>query len=180
MTKLPRRIGGMSRIGAAPLAPPHAPRPPGAAQARNGADDLTVEGADPDRRSRSSDTFPSEWAGIPVAAAIEAALAAPGVDAVTRVHLDSARVSLTARRTGADESLNAPTLSEALFAFVMPRLKHPEVLAVERQFVLLEQLAEELGGQNGDTVVREGALAVHRELRRLALLRQHCSNLVEG
>lgn len=180
MTKMPRRIGGMSRIGAAPPAPPHAPRLPGAAQARNGADDLTIEGIRPDGRSRSSDEFRSEPAGIPVAAAIEAALAVPGIDAVTRLHLDSARVSLTARRTGADESLNAPTLSEALFAFVMPRLRHPEVLGVEQQFVLLEQLAEELGAQNGDTVVREGALVVHRELRRLGLLRQHCSNLVEG
>jgi hypothetical protein len=180
MTKLPRRIGGMSRIGAGPLAPPYAPRPPGAAEARNGADDLSIEGAHPDRRSRSSDKIRSESSGIPVAAAIEAALAAPGIDAVTRVHLDSARVSLTARRTGADESSNAPTLSEALFAFVMPRLKHPEVLGVEQQFVLLQQLADELGGQNGDTVLREGALVVHRELRRLVLLRQHCSTLVEG
>jgi hypothetical protein len=180
MTKLPRRLGGVSRSGARQLAPPGEARPPRAAEAGVDSDDLTVDGINPERRSRSPERTSSEPQGIPVDAAIEAALAAPGVDAVTRVHLDAARGSLTARRTDAAESLDAPTLSDALFAFVMPRLKHPEVLGVEHQLVVLEQLADELGTPDRDTVVREGALVVHRELRRLGLLRQHCSHLVEG
>ena len=180
MTKLPRRLGGVSRIGARPLASPGEPRLARAAQAGGDAGDLTVDRNDPDGRSRSPERTSSEAQGIPVGAAIEATLAAPGVDPVTRVHLDAARGSLAARQTDGAESLDARTLSDALFAFVMPRLKHPEVLGVERQLVVLEQLADELEAPDCDTVVREGALVVHRELRRLNLLRQHCSHLVEG
>jgi hypothetical protein len=115
-----------------------------------------------------------------VDAAIEAALAAPGVDAVTRVHLDETRQRLASGRAEARGSAETPTLSDTLFTFVMPRLQHPEVLGVEQQLVLLERLSEELGAQDSDRVVREGALVVRRELRRLALLRQHCNTLVEG
>lgn len=118
--------------------------------------------------------------GVPMTVAIAAALAAPGVDAVTRVHLDEARASLAAARTDAADPLETPTLSQALFHFVMPRLQHPEVLAVEHQVAMLHEIAQELGGPDGDTVVREGALAVHRELRRLTLLRQRCNSLVAG
>jgi hypothetical protein len=122
----------------------------------------------------------AEPAGVPVEAAIEAALAAPGIDAVTRVHLDDARRALADWRSEAAGGFDGPTLTETLFSFVMPRLQHPDVLQAQQQLAVLEQLAGELSGQDGDTVVREGALVVHRELRRLALLRQHRSSLVEG
>jgi len=180
MTKLPRRPGRSARPG--PGAPGSATPPawPGAVDAFPDEDDRSASGPHPGSSARSAAGGPAGSPGVPLDAAIEAALATSEVDAVTRVHLREASGWLGSRRSEGRSAGGARNLSEGLFAFVMPRLDHPEVLGVERQLAILEQLAEDLGAQDGDTVVREGALAVYRELRRLTLLRQHCYSLVEG
>jgi hypothetical protein len=172
VTKLPRRFSrpasGMRHVRSGVFSTPSR----AADDVRDG-DDRAVPGVQPNRASRPRARPSGDGNGVPVDAAIEAALAAPGVDAVTRVHLDETRQRLASGRAEARGSAETPTLSDTLFTFVMPRLQHPEVLGIEQQLVLLERLSEELGG-------REGALVVRRELRRLALLRQHCNTLVEG
>lgn len=119
--------------------------------------------------------------GVPLDSAIDAMLAAGGVDAVTRLRLAEARRAITdgTAEAGAD-GFEGQSLSRALFRFVMPRLHHPEVLRGERHRAILEDLAEGLARSGGDGVVRESALVVHRELRRLALLRAGRNALVEG
>lgn len=119
--------------------------------------------------------------GIPLDAAIERALTAPSVDAVTRVNLTEIQGALSSGRGGVPVGADGPdTLRDALMTFVMPRLRHPEVLHAERHRSLLERLADGLASRHDDNVVREGTLEVHRELRRLALLRQQRNSLVEG
>lgn len=119
--------------------------------------------------------------GVPLDSAIDAMLAAGGVDAVTRVRLSEARRAIHEGAAGAAaDGFDGQNLSRALFRFVMPRLHHPEVLRAERHRALLEDLADGLAADGGDGVVREGALVVHRELRRLALLRAGRNALVEG
>jgi hypothetical protein len=114
-------------------------------------------------------------------AAVEAMLAAGGVDPVTRVGLGEARRALAQAAQGRDsDGFAGASLSRALFRFVMPRLRHPEVLRAERHRALLEALADGLAGTDDDGIVRDGALVVHRELRRLALLRVARNALVEG
>ncbi|BAU89965.1 hypothetical protein MPPM_1360 [Methylorubrum populi] len=119
--------------------------------------------------------------GVPLDSAIDAMLAAGGVDAVTRVRLSAARRAISEGGSGAaSDGFEGESLSHALFRFVMPRLHHPEVLRAERHRALLEDLADGLAEAGGDVVIREGTLVVHRELRRLALLRTGRNALVEG
>lgn len=114
-------------------------------------------------------------------AAIESMLAAGGVDPVTRVRLSEARRAIAdAAREQDPDGFEGASLSKALFRFVMPRLRHPEVLRAERHRALLEGLADGLAQTDDDGIVREGALVIHRELRRLALLRTGRNALVEG
>lgn len=119
--------------------------------------------------------------GVELDAAIDAMLAAGGVDPVTRVRLSEARRAIAQGASERDpDGFEGLSLSRALFRFVMPRLHHPEVLRAERHRTLLEDLADGLAEADGDGVVREGALVVQRELRRLALLRAGRNALVEG
>lgn len=118
--------------------------------------------------------------GVRLDAAIERALNAPSVDGVTRVQLTEMQGALSdGRGTSAHGGGGPENLTDALMTFVMPRLRHPEVLNAERHRALLERLAESLSG-GGDNVVTEGAFTVRRELKRLALLRQNRNSLVEG
>jgi hypothetical protein len=135
-------------------------------------------GRDPHRQGQ-----PGAPAGDEVAldAAIEGMLAAGGVDPVTRVRLSEARRAIAEGAQGQDpDGFEGPSLSRALFRFVMPRLRHPEVLRADRHRALLEGLADGLAATDDDGIVREGALVVHRELRRLALLRVGRNALVSG
>lgn len=180
MRRLPRRPGRAAGLGTIPTRGALLRSPRGPDDAARREDDGSLAPVHRRGSARPRGSASGDLPGIPVDAAIEAALAAPGVDPVTRIHLDEARGSLAARRSDDRDGAEDRNLADTLFTFVMPRLQHPEVLGIERQRVILEQLAEELGAEGGDRIVREGALAVYRELRRIALLRQHCSSLVEG
>ncbi|MDV2987544.1 UNVERIFIED_CONTAM: hypothetical protein Q9R58_24870 [Methylobacteriaceae bacterium AG10] len=147
-------------------------------------EDARVGGADgvSERGARGGQAGAPAEEGVPLDSAIDAMLAAGGVDAVTRVRLSEARRAISEGAPGAAaaDGFEGQSLSRALFRFVMPRLHHPEVLRAERHRALLEDLADGLAADGGDGVVREGALVVHRELRRLALLRAGRNALVEG
>jgi hypothetical protein len=143
--------------------------------------ELSVTGINADRRGVSGHAAAALEDGIELDAAIDATLAASDVDPVTRVHLDDARGAIGAveqrRRL---EGFQGQNLAEALFRFVMPRLRHPDVLHVERHRAILEHLAWQLDRLSTDKTLREGAVAIHRELQGLALLRQGRNSLIEG
>ncbi len=124
--------------------------------------------------------------GMRLDVAIERTLAASGVDRVTEVHLTALRGTLVrSRRDARDSGFGAPSLRDVLLSFAMPRLQHPEVLQAGQHQALLERLSARLletpaDEGEGGAVVALGALAVRRELRRLALLRQNQNSLIEG
>ena len=119
--------------------------------------------------------------GVRLDAAIERTLAAPGLDSVTRRHLDEAQtiISRADRPVGAS-GFAGRNLVDALMTFVMPRLRNPQVLQAERHRALLEQLQSDLAGSADERLVREGVLTIRRELKRLSQLRQNSNSLVEG
>ncbi|GBU17817.1 MULTISPECIES: hypothetical protein [Methylobacterium] len=184
----------MARLRRSPVStgttPPAAPPPAGADglgrdPRADGLDPRArLDGAAPlgERGGRGSEAVgqgPGEE-GVELDAAIDAMLAAGGVDAVTRVRLSEARRAIAEAGAGEAEVFEGASLSRSLFRFVMPRLHHPEVLRGDRHRALLEGLAEGLAAESDDGIVREGALVVHRELRRLAMLRASRNALIEG
>lgn len=118
---------------------------------------------------------------LPLDLAIEAVLAADNVDAVTRVNLNEMRASIAEVDPRVMlASLYGRNLAQGLLSFVMPRLRHPEVLRAENHDALLERLANTFSASTEDSVVREGVFVLQQELRRLALLRQNRNSLIEG
>ena len=117
--------------------------------------------------------------GVRLDAAIERTLAAPGLDGVTRRHLDEAQ-TIISRADRPVAGFAGQNLADALMTFVMPRLRNPQVLQAERHRALLEQLQSDLVGSADDRIVREGGLTIRRELKRLSQLRQNSNSLVEG
>jgi hypothetical protein len=119
--------------------------------------------------------------GVRLDAAIERTLAAPGLDGVSRRHLDEAQTIISrVDRHSAVSGFAGRNLVDALMTFVMPRLRNPHVLQAERYRALLEQLQSDLAGSADDRIVREGVLTIRRELKRLSQLRQNSNSLVEG
>jgi hypothetical protein len=118
---------------------------------------------------------------VPLNTAVEAMLAAGGVDPVTRIRLTAAQQAIGEPDTKQDaEGLGGIPLTHTLFQFVMPRLRHPEVLRTDRHRTLLEGLADGLAAGADDGIARAGAQVIHRELHRLTLLRTACNALVQG
>lgn len=129
--------------------------------------------------ARLTTTPPSP--GIRLDAAIEQALSSPVVDGVTRVSLKELQGALTRGEREPGEDIGEPeSLRSKLISFVMPRLRHPEVLQAERHRSLLEKLVASLETAPDRNVVGDAALELRRELRRLELLRQQRNSLVEG
>jgi hypothetical protein len=119
--------------------------------------------------------------GVRLDAAIERALTAPGLDGVTRRHLDEAQTIISrADRPDAAPGFASRNLVDALMTFVMPRLRNPHVLHAERHRALLEQLQSDLADSADERLIREGVLTIRRELKRLSQLRQNSNSLVEG
>jgi hypothetical protein len=134
-------------------------------------------GAVGERGPRGGGAAPDDGVGLD--AAIDGLLVAGGVDAITRVRLSEARRAIVEAGPAQDaDGLEGPSLSRSLFRFVMPRLRHPDVLRADRHRALLEGLADGLADAADDGIAREGALVLHRELRRLAMLRTARNALV--
>ncbi len=118
---------------------------------------------------------------VPLDTAVEAMLGARGVDPVTRIRLAAARQAIGEPETGKDaDGRGSVPLTRTLFHFVMPRLRHPEVLRTDRHRTLLEGLADGLAAGADDGITRAGAQVIHRELHRLTLLRTARNALVQG
>ena len=117
----------------------------------------------------------------PIDAASEAALEVKSIDAISRV-------SLFESGAGANEMepravlawLYGPNLSNGLLSFVVPRLRHPDVLRPDKHGVLLERLTQTLEAAPDDKMARECLAILQQELRRLLLLRQNQNSLIKG
>ena len=136
---------------------------------------------DPGAKKPGENPASSPGEAVPFDEAIEAMLAAGGVDPVTRIRLSEARraIAEAAAERRAD-GLEGASLTHTLFQFVMPRLRHPEVLRTDRHRTLLEGLADGLAQRADDGIACAGAQVIHRELHHLTLLRTARNGLVQG
>ena len=116
---------------------------------------------------------PSSGVRLDVAAA-RALAAVP--DPANRVALERLQAAIASREVAA-EGLDPPSLTGALFAYLMPRLASPSVLRLERRRLLLDRIAARCGG-NGDVVALDGVRALRDELANLALLRGNRDSLI--
>ncbi|MGQ4274893.1 hypothetical protein [Terrihabitans sp. B22-R8] len=133
------------------------------------------------RARKSADQPPQAPGDLPLDLAIEAVLETPGLDGVTRISLDDMRTNLVQVDPRAMlASLYGRNLAHALLNFVMPKLRHPDVLQAGAHAALLERLAERLAGAENDGVRQRGAAIVDEELQRLVLLRQNRNSMIEG
>lgn len=108
-------------------------------------------------------------------AAINRALAG-AVDPASRAELHRVQHAVALREVAA-EGLDPPSLTGALFAYLMPRLANPSVLRLERRRLLLDRIAARCAG-DPDPVASGSLLALRHELANLALLRGNRDSLI--
>ncbi|CCD89716.1 Putative Type III effector NopAL [Bradyrhizobium sp. ORS 285] len=77
-------------------------------------------------------------------------------------------------------SLYGPSLARGLLSFVIPRLRHPDVLRAEKHAVLLERLTRTLEVTPDDETARECLDILQHDLQRFIMLRQNQNNLIKG
>lgn len=180
MVKLPRRPIRSDSSPSRPDLDDHTPRSDTAISQGDGTrvGGVRAGGGDKGRALAWRETDAQD---LPLDLAIEAVLAAENVDAVTRVSLNEMRASIAEVDPRAMlASLYGRNLAHGLLSFVMPRLRHPEVLRAENHDALLERLAGSFSAKSEDSVMREGVFVLQQELRRLTLLRQNRNSLIEG
>lgn len=108
-------------------------------------------------------------------AAVGRVLADP-IDAANRAEMERVQGAIAAREVAA-EGLDPPSLTGALFAYLMPRLANPSVLRLERRQLLLDRIAARCAGDS-DPVALGTLLALRHELANLALLRGNRDSLI--
>ncbi len=97
-------------------------------------------------------------------------------DPASRVELERLRGAMASREVVA-EGLDPPSLTGALFAYLMPRLASPSVLRLERRRLLLDRIAARC--RDDSDVVALGSLqALRDEIANLALLRGNRDSLI--
>ena len=144
-------------------------------------DKLEVGGAHADSGTKRASWQDAASYDRPIDGASEAAL---GVDSVGAI----SRVTLFESEAGANEvdararlaSLYGPNLSRGLLSFVVPRLRHPDVLRADKHGVLLERLTRTLEATPEDKTARECLAILQQELQRLLMLRQNQNSLIKG
>ncbi|MDA9408834.1 hypothetical protein [Bradyrhizobium sp. CCBAU 45384] len=144
-------------------------------------DKLEVGGVHADSGAKRASWQDAASQDLPIDGATEASL---GVDAVGAI----SRVTLFESEAGANEvdprailaSLYGPNLSRGLLSFVVPRLRHPDVLRADKHSVLLERLTRTLEATSEDETARECLGILQQELQRLLMLRQNQNSLVKG
>ena len=107
--------------------------------------------------------------------AVDRVLAGP-VDNADRAELERMQDVLASREVVA-EGLDPPSLTGALFAFLMPRLINPSVLRLARRQLLLGRIAARCADES-DPVVLGSLLALRHELANLSLLRSGHDGLI--
>ncbi len=113
--------------------------------------------------------------GIRLDAAVGRALAGTA-DPATRAELARVQHAIASREV-APEGLDPPSLTGAMFAYLMPRLANPSVLRLERRRLLLDRIAARCTGES-DPVALGSLMALRHELGNLALLRGNRDSLI--
>ncbi|KYK43871.1 hypothetical protein A1D31_37725 [Bradyrhizobium liaoningense] len=144
-------------------------------------DKIELGGAHADGGAKRASWRDASTHDLPIDGASEAALEVNSVGAISRV-------ALFESEAGANEvdprailaSLYGPNLSRGLLSFVVPRLRHPDVLRADKHGVLLERLTRMLEATPEDKTARECLAILQLELRRLLMLRQNQNSLIKG
>ncbi|UGA42057.1 MULTISPECIES: hypothetical protein [Bradyrhizobium] len=145
------------------------------------ADHIEVAGAHADGATKQASWRDASAQDLTIDPASEAALEVGPIDAISRV-------TLFERAAGANEidpravlaSLYGHNLSQGLLSFVIPRLRHPDVLRADRHGALLERLTQTLESTPDDKTAGECLAILQQELRRFLLLRQNQNSLIKG
>lgn len=112
--------------------------------------------------------------------AVDRLLAVEPTNLVVRAELRSFPIQLR-RGVGGEELLDPPSLVDAVFSAIMPRITHPGVLRLDRRQKVLERLeAHAAAGAKDDPVLAGSLRTMRQELRNLSLLRRHRDRLIEG
>ena len=107
--------------------------------------------------------------------AVGRVLAEP-VDPATAIEMARVQQAVASREVML-EGLDPPSLTGALFTYMMPRLANHSVLRLERRRLLLDRIAARCTG-DADPVVLGSLLALRHELANLALLRSNRDSLI--
>lgn len=108
-------------------------------------------------------------------AAVDRVLTDP-IDPANRAEMERVQDAIAFREVAA-EGLDPPSLTGALFTYLMPRLANPSVLRLERRRLLLDRIAARCTGES-DPVALGSLLALRHELANLALLRGNRDSLI--
>ncbi|MDD1521627.1 MULTISPECIES: hypothetical protein [Bradyrhizobium] len=144
-------------------------------------DKLELEGAHADSGAKRASWRDTVSHDLPIDVASEATLEVSSVGAISRV-------TLFESEAGANELdpravlalLYGPNLSRGLLSFVVPRLRHPDVLRADKHGALLERLTRTLEATPDDNTARECLVILQQELQRLLMLRQNQNSLIKG
>ncbi|WP_439396932.1 hypothetical protein ACRQ5Q_08040 [Bradyrhizobium sp. PMVTL-01] len=144
-------------------------------------DKLEVGGARSDSGTKRASWRDAISHDLPIDGTNEAALEVHSVRAVSRVTLfeGEAEANETDQRA-ALASLYGPNLSRGLLSFVVPRLRHPDVLRADKHGPLLERLTRTLEASPEDKTARECLAILQQERQRLLMLRQNQNSLIKG
>ncbi|KUM23575.1 hypothetical protein AU467_33470 [Mesorhizobium loti] len=117
---------------------------------------------------------------MPLARTANRLLGIAEIEAVTHVSpSESTQISEIAPRA-ARAALYDHTLARGQLSFIMPRLRHPEILREGKHSVLLERLVDGLSATPEDSVAREDIAVLQEEFRRLVLLRRNRNSLIKA
>ncbi|WP_271592080.1 hypothetical protein [Bradyrhizobium sp. CCBAU 65884] len=117
---------------------------------------------------------------LPIEGASEAALEVNSINAVSGVALFEMAAGAEIDPRAVLASLYGSNLSHGLLSFVIPRLRHPDVLRADKHGVLLERLTQTLEATPDDKTARECLAILQQELRRLLLLRHNQNSIIKG
>ncbi|MCC8938841.1 hypothetical protein H8A97_28030 [Bradyrhizobium sp. Arg62] len=178
MARLPQHPVGPGTLSQGLNAGDHAPNiGPTTPKAAN----IEVEVARQDGGTKRASWRDAPAHDLPIDGATEAALEVNSIDAVSRVtFFDRSVEANEIDPRAALASLYGQNLSHGLLSFVVPRLRHPDVLRADKHGALLERLTQTLEAAPDDKTAREGLAILQQELRRLVLLRQNQNSLIKG
>ncbi|WP_342724028.1 hypothetical protein AAFG07_33825 [Bradyrhizobium sp. B097] len=115
------------------------------------------------------------------ASTIDNALELKSIDPISRINpTDATEHAGKIETSSALTWLTGPNLAHSLLSFVLPRLRHPDVLRADMHGALLERLTQTLEATPDDKTACECLAILQQELRQLLLLRQNQNSLIKG
>ncbi|OHV60300.1 hypothetical protein LCM4577_16250 [Mesorhizobium sp. LCM 4577] len=157
-------------------------KPAGAAEPANGeTKKMEFDRAHANRSKKHASTLRRAHAhDMPLTRTANGLLGISEIEAVTSVSpSESFQISEIDPRAAA-AALHGHTLARSQLSFIMPRIRHPEILREGKRSVLLERLVKALAAVPEDSVAREGIAALQEEFRRLVLLRLNRNSLIKA